>query len=88
MGWVIKAHPRFEGDIKKLSKKDKEQLHRLILRIKEDPYRFKPMKGFTDCFRVRFGNLRLVFAIKSEIIWLIIVDKRKKVYKEMRKRLE
>lgn len=44
MGWVIKAHSRFEGDIKKLSKTDKEQLHRLILRIKKDPYRFKPMR--------------------------------------------
>ena len=30
MAWVSKAHPRFEKDLKKLSKADKEQLAELI----------------------------------------------------------
>lgn len=88
MVWTLKAHPSFEKDLKKLSKANKEQLAELILRIKEDPYRFKPLKGCPECFRVRFSNFRLVYVLQSKTIWLIIVNKRKRVYKEMRKRIE
>jgi mRNA-degrading endonuclease RelE of RelBE toxin-antitoxin system len=87
MSWTLKAHPRFERDLKKLSKADKEQLAEIIVRLKEDPYRFKSLKGCTECFRVRFSNLRLIYALKGNMLWLIIIDKRKRVYKEMRKRI-
>ena len=75
-GITVKAHPRFERDLNKLSKADKKQLAEPILRIKDDPYRFKTLKGCSECFRVRFSNFRLVYALRSKIIWLIIVDKR------------
>lgn len=88
MEWVLKAHPLFERDVKKLDKPDKERLKELILRIKEDPNRFKPLRGYAGLFRVRFSGLRLVYALRDETIWLIIVDKRKRVYKEMLKRLK
>ncbi|VVB91476.1 Uncharacterised protein [uncultured archaeon] len=83
MEWSLKAHPLFERDIKKLSKIDKDRLSGLILRIKENPDRFKLLTGCHRCFRVRFGNFRLVYALKSKTIWLIIVENRKKVYKEL-----
>jgi len=88
MEWLLKAHPLIEKDIKKLSKTDKERLRGLILRIKENPNRFKPLTGYAGCFRIRFSGLRFVYAIKGETIWLIIVDKRKTVYKEMTKRIK
>lgn len=72
MAWVLKAHPRFERDLKKLNKVEKEQLAELILRIKDDPYRFKPLKGFPECFRVRFSSFRLVYVIISETLLLIL----------------
>jgi len=87
MAWVLKAHSRFESDLKKLNKVEKKQLAELILRIKEDPYRFKTLKGIPECFRVRFSSFRLVCVIKGETLWIIIVDKRKRVYKEMQKRI-
>ncbi len=86
--WVLKAHPLFEKDIKKLDKSDKERLKELILRIKENPGRFKPLRGYQGLFRVRFSGFSLVYALRGEIIWLLIVDKRKRVYKEMLKRLK
>jgi mRNA-degrading endonuclease RelE of RelBE toxin-antitoxin system len=86
MAWVLKAHHRFERDLKKLKKVEKEQLAELILRIKEYPYRFKPLKGFPECFRVRFSSFRLVYVIEGETLWLIIVDKRKRVYKKNAKK--
>ncbi|VVB86744.1 ParE toxin of type II toxin-antitoxin system, parDE [uncultured archaeon] len=88
MTWVLKAHPLFEKDLKKLDKPVKERLKELIFRIKEDPNRFKPLRGYTGLFRVRFSNFRLVYALEGEIIWLIIVDKRKRVYREMLKRIK
>lgn len=88
MAWLIKAHPHIEKDIKKLSKNEKEHLSQLILRIKDNPNRFKPLTGYVGCFRIRFSGLRLVYAIKGETIWLIIVDKRKRVYKEMANRIK
>ena len=48
--WTLKAHPRFERDLKKLSKADKAQLAELILRIKEDPYRFRHSKVARNVF--------------------------------------
>jgi mRNA-degrading endonuclease RelE of RelBE toxin-antitoxin system len=45
MAWLLKAHPLIEKDIKKLSKTEKEHLSQLILRIKENPNRFKPLTG-------------------------------------------
>ncbi len=68
--WTLKAHPRFERDLKKLSKVDKKQLAELILRIKEDPYRFKTLKGCSECFRVRFSNFRRDYS--SMLIGLLI----------------
>ena len=88
MVWTLKAHPRFEGDLKKLSNIDKGHLEELLKRIKENPHRFKPLKGFSECFRVRFSNFRLIYVLKGTTIWLITVDKRKRVYKEMIKRFK
>ena len=36
MVWTLKAHPRFEGDLKKLSNIDKGHLEELLKRIKEN----------------------------------------------------
>ncbi len=33
MVWILKAHPRFEGDLKKLSNIDKGHLEELLKRI-------------------------------------------------------
>ncbi len=60
----------------------------LRFKNKENPNRFNPLTGYVGCFRIRFSGLRLVYAIKGETIWLIIVDKRKRVYKEMAKRIK
>ena len=60
----------------------------MLERIEENPDSFKPLRGFSECFRVRFSNLRLIYVLKGTTIWLIIVDKRKRVYKDMLKRLK
>ncbi|NMG83726.1 MAG: type II toxin-antitoxin system RelE/ParE family toxin [Methanosarcinales archaeon] len=83
----LRAHPLFEKDVKKLDKKDKEKLSGALRKIKENPTRYKSVKGIPNCFRLRIGNLRVVYMAKEAEIWILIVEKRKQVYKEMKKRL-
>jgi mRNA-degrading endonuclease RelE of RelBE toxin-antitoxin system len=56
---ILRAHPSFKKDVKKLDKKDKERLLDALKKIKENPTRYKPVKGIPNCFRVRIGNLRI-----------------------------
>ena len=83
----LRAHPLFEKDIKKLDKKDRERISVALKRIKEKPTRYKPVKGIPNCFRLRIGNLRVVYMVKGDEIWILIVEKRKQVYNEMKNRL-
>lgn len=83
----LKAHPLFEKDVKKLDKKNKERLLDTLEKIKENPTRYKQVKGIPNCFRLRIGNLRVVYLVKGDEIWILIVEKRKSVYREMKKRL-
>ncbi|MGC9444725.1 MAG: type II toxin-antitoxin system RelE family toxin [Candidatus Methanospirareceae archaeon] len=83
----VKAHPLFAKDVKRLDKKDKERLLDAIQKIKENPTRYKPVTGIPYCYRARFGNLRIVYLLRSSEIWIVIVAKRKNVYKEMKQRI-
>ena len=62
---ILKAHPLFENDVKKLDKRDKERLLDALEKIKEDPTRYKPVKGIPSGFRARIGNLRVVYMVKG-----------------------
>ena len=84
---ILKAHPLFENDVKKLDKRDKERLLDTLEKIKADPTRYKPVKGIPNGFRARIGNLRVVYLVKGSEIWILIVEKRKSVYTKMKKRL-
>ena len=83
----LRAHSLFEKDVKKLDKKDRERISIALKRIKENPTRYRPVKGIPNCFRLRIGNLRVVYMVKGDGIWILIVEKRKQVYKEMKKRI-
>ncbi|MFQ6089527.1 MAG: type II toxin-antitoxin system RelE/ParE family toxin, partial [Candidatus Methanofastidiosia archaeon] len=83
-----KTHPLFEKDIRKLTKLERKRLSRILSKIKENPTRYRKLKKFKNCYRVRIGNLRVVYILKGEIIWIVIVGKREKVYREMKKRID
>lgn len=45
---------------------------------------FKKLKGLNNMFRVRKGDLRIIFSVDGEVIRLIDVDKRSdKTYKRL-----
>lgn len=86
MAWSLKAHPLFEKDLKELDKSEREVIHKLLEKIRENPERYKKLKHLTNCYSVRVKNLRMVYYLKKNSIIILIVGKRKKVYKEMKKR--
>ncbi|MFQ6088406.1 MAG: type II toxin-antitoxin system RelE/ParE family toxin [Candidatus Methanofastidiosia archaeon] len=86
--WVIKTHPKFFQNSKKLDKEYLERIAKIILKIKKNPKREKPLKGMKGYFRVRFDGFRLIYCLKDNEIHLLIIEKRKKVYRKMKKRIE
>lgn len=83
----IKFHPDFFKDLDKLDKKDVEIVDKQIKKIKEDPARFKHLRGRQNCYRVRMGHLRTVYYLEGKTIWFLTVEKRDTVYKIYFKRL-
>ncbi len=82
----IKYHPSFESDLKKLSKVELETFYKQLQKIKENPTRFDHMRGGGNFYKVRFSNLRLIYCLENKIIWLLIVERRDKVYDSYIKR--
>ncbi len=84
--WIIKAHSLFLKDLEKLNKEHVKRTAKIILEIKENPRHFKALKGFKNHFRVRFDKYRLIYCLEDNEIHLVILEERKKVYKELKKR--
>jgi len=85
--YVIKFHPEFFDDIKKLDKKEKRIVNKLVKKIKQEPTRYKHLHGRGNCYRVRVGNLRLVYYIDGRTIWFLVAERRDTVYAIYFKRL-
>jgi len=81
-----------EKQIKELDKKSKRILKDKLDIVKNNPFHFKRLVGFTKpTFRIRFesNNLekRLIFTLDNDLIKLICILDRKKEYKDLEKYL-
>jgi len=69
----------------KLNKKERTVMLRIfedILRLNLDNYDIKPLKGLNGAYRLRKGNIRIVF-VKNEGQGIIVdIDYRKDIYKK------
>ncbi len=85
--YTVKFHPNFFKDLKKLDNKEKEIVYKQVKKIKSDPDRFKHLHGEGNCYRIRTGNLRIVYCIENKVIWFLVVERRDTVYTIYFKRL-
>ncbi len=86
--WIIKEHPDFLRDLDKLSNADLEIFYKKKEKIKLNPLREKHLSGGENCYREPITkNIRLVYFIESNIIWLLTIQKHEEVYGSYRKRL-
>ena len=86
--WVIKEHPDFFEDLEKLGKKELELFYKKKEKIKQNPLRLKHLSGGENCYREAItSNVRLVYAIKGNEIWMLVIAKHDEAYNVYKKRL-
>ena len=85
--YILKFHPAFFEDLKSLEKNDQNAVSKQIEKIEADPTRFKHLHGRGNCYSIRTGNLRIVYTLKRELVILLTVDNRDRVYNIYPKRL-
>lgn len=69
----------------KLEKEDRTRVFKKIKALQEDPFPsgVKKLKGEADVFRLRIGDLRVLYKLiaADEVILVFRVDKRSRVYR-------
>ena len=86
--WTIREHPDFFRDLEKLSLKDLEIFYNKKKKIKENPLRLKHLSGGENCYREPINdNIRLIYFVENNVIWLLTVGRHKEAYKDYLKRL-
>jgi mRNA-degrading endonuclease RelE of RelBE toxin-antitoxin system len=86
--WKIRVHPDFFKDLNSLSKRELEIFYKKKEKIKSSPLRLKHLSGGENCYREPItDNMRLIYLIQGETIWLLTIGPHDKAYEEFRKRL-
>ncbi len=76
-----------EKALRKLTEKERKAIKNILTKIKKEKIKdldIKKLKGRDDIFRVRKGNIRIVFRKKNENILILSVERRSdKTYKNL-----
>ncbi len=76
---------RIEKELAKLTQGERSQIKLIILKLKNRDFRgldIKKLKGRNDIFRVRKGDLRIIYRILGEKIFILAIERRsEKTYK-------
>ncbi len=86
--WVIKEHPEFFKDLDKIGKKELEIFYKKKQKIKENPIRMKHLSGGDNCYAEEItNNIRLVYYVQGNVVWLLTIHRHDPAYKRFRSRL-
>ena len=86
--YVIKFHSEFFKDLEKLSRKEIEIFEKKKEKIKQNPLRLKHLSGGENCYREEITrNIRLIYYVRGNEIWMLVIDKHDHAYEKYRKRL-
>lgn len=70
---------KFQKSFKKLSAKEQQQIEELLTRLEAGNFKgldIKKLKGSTNIFRARRGNIRVIYQVKNSQIVLIHIGRR------------
>ncbi|MGB9675839.1 MAG: type II toxin-antitoxin system RelE family toxin [Candidatus Bathyarchaeales archaeon] len=77
----IRFTPRFLKSIKALDRKIQARIIREINTLKTNPYVGKPLRGeWKGVYSLRIGDYRVLYQIKKNEVFLLVVGHRKRVY--------
>ncbi len=70
-------------DLKRISGKDRDRIHRKIINLEDFPYvpNIKRLTHFDPAYRLRVGNYRVLFDVYGDIIEIGRVLHRRESYK-------
>ena len=86
--WEIKEHPDFFKDLGGLGTNELTIFYKKKKKIKENPLRQKHLSGGLNCYREPITrNIRLVYFVQGNAIWLLTIGPHDKSYERFRKRL-
>jgi mRNA interferase RelE/StbE len=87
MSWNLKIKKNVLKKVSSLDLKIRERIAKILELMKEDPYvlKSKKLKGFDNIYRVRIGNIRVVYQLldNEKTIEILKIDFRGKVYKNL-----
>jgi len=89
--YSLKYHPQVRDDVKKLNIKIKNRVAKAIeQRLSTQPEKYgKPLrKSLKGYWKLRVGDIRVVFKIKAHEIIILTILNRKDVYEQINKRIE
>jgi mRNA interferase RelE/StbE len=77
----VKFAPRFLKEIKALDREVQVRILREINSLKTNPYVGKPLRGeWKGVYSLRIGDYRVLYQIKENKVFLLVVGHRKRVY--------
>jgi len=91
MIYSLKYHPQVRDDVKKLNIKIKNRVAKAIeQRLSTQPEKYgkphrKSLKGY---WKLRVGDIRVVFKIRTSEILILAILNKKDVYEQINKRIE
>ena len=92
MAFTVKYHPDVKRtDIPPINVKMRERIRRAIesrLMTSPNDYGLPLRKSLRGYWKLRVGNYRVVFKIEGEIVYLLGIRHRKKVYEDVTGRIE
>lgn len=85
---MIKEHPSFFKDLDRLGIKELQNFYDKKQKIKNNPIRAKHLSGGINCYREPItDNIRVIYYVQENTIWLLTIGTHKKAFSEYRKRL-
>ena len=90
MNYRLLLHKNASKFIEKCDKKQKEMIKKKLTLLQIDPRNhplldIKAMQGYSDLYRLRIGQYRLIYQIKEKelLIFLMTIGNRGDVYKQI-----
>ena len=77
----VRFAPRFLKRIKSLDREVQVRVLREVNVLKTDPYVGKPLRGeWSGVYSLRIGDYRVLYQIRGNVVFLLVVGHRKRVY--------
>jgi mRNA interferase RelE/StbE len=77
----VKFAPRFLKEIKALDREVQVRILREINILKTNPYVGKPLRGeWKGIYSLRIGDYRVLYQIRENVVFLLVVGHRKRIY--------